>query len=45
MGFAAGALGVVVDKRFYVLAEFGPCLGGMIDLLVALSEAAVGGER
>ena len=44
VGFAAGSLGVVVNERFDVLAEFGPCLGGVIYLLVSLSEAAVGGE-
>ena len=45
VGVTAGSLGVVVDERFNVLAEFGPCLGGMVDLLISLSEAAVGCER
>ena len=44
MRFATGSLGVVMDERFNVLAEFGPRFVGVVYLLISLSEAAVGGE-
>ena len=44
MRFAAGSPGVVMDKRFDVLAEVGPRFGGVVYLLVSLGEAAIGSK-